>query len=134
MRALFFTLFIAITSFSASAQEATVTSCKIQEHGEGLSTITMTLEMDKQVPIDFVNVQLTGERIPKYTTIVTLHDTGSKATVNGKHEVAFSVDFKLNTTRKGASNDIKYVVKKTGPTNFRNIKPGQMIYFPPVEK
>ena len=140
MKYLFALLFINVFTFSSLAQETTtessasISKVEVQGLNYGKARVKVWINTGDVESLDFVKMQFSGAIIPRMTVLATLKQTSSIISSNGGNMIVVEGEITVNNPSPSGSDTIRYVFKKSGPTNFRAIKPGSVIYLPPIQK
>lgn len=120
-----------LTSFISMSQELEVSKCTIQDLGNQTGIVTISFKGEVINDFKEVKMSISGERVAngEYTFVA------SNAEYSGKKNSVITLTGKVKLSEyNGSNNMITYKVMDNGIKGFRTLKPGQSIYFPPIEK
>ncbi len=123
-----------LTQEVASDVSAKISKIEVQGTGNGNAHIKVWISSNSVESLDYVKMQFSGAIIPRMTVLTTLKQTSSVVTSSGTNMIIMEGDITVNETTKDRKDTIRYLFKKSGPVNFRNLRAGSVIYFPPLEK
>ena len=115
-------------------EQETLTSIakiQIQDLGDGTGIVKVWVKSSEVENLDYLSMQFSGRRIPRSTVLSILKSESTINSSDGTHMILMTSSLVLNA---GGGNEVSYIYKKSGPRNFRNLEPGQVLIFPPIEK
>jgi len=118
------------------SQEAltSIAKIEIQDLDDGTGAVKVWIRSTEVKTLDYLSMQFSGQRIPRSTVISTLKLESAINASDGTYMILMQSKIVLNASSTSNGAEVRYAYKKSGPRNFRNIKPGQVLILPPIEK
>ena len=140
MKNIFAFLLFNLFTFISFAQDvnpdalARIAKIEVQAVSNGKAIVKLWIASTDVESLDYIKMQLSGKIIPRMTVLTTLKQSSSIVSASGEQVILMESEITINTPKENGHDIIRYVFKKSGPTNFRNLKPGSITVFPPVDK
>ena len=140
MKNIFAFLLFNLFTFTSLAQgvnsdaSARIAKIEVQAVSNSKAIVKLWIASTDVESLDFVKMQLSGKIIPRMTVLTTLKQNSSVVSASGEQMILMEGEITINKPSENGRDIVRYVFKKSEPTNFRNLKPGSIIVFPPVDK
>jgi hypothetical protein len=109
-----------------------IAKIEIQDMDDGTGLVKVWIRSSEVENLDYLSMQFSGQRIPRSTVLSALKSESTISSSDGTHVILMTSSITLNKSPTSAGAKVSYTYKKSGPRNFRNIKAGQLLIFPPI--
>jgi hypothetical protein len=136
MKYLFTMILLMAMIYPSIGQDSLTTITKIELHdlGDGQGIVKLFLKSNELDKLESLKIQLTGNRIPRGTVVLTLKGSSTMTNRDKSQNFELEGNVTLTAVDEEKENGISYRVKDDGLNKFRNLEPGTVIYFPPLDK
>ncbi|MFT5778649.1 MAG: hypothetical protein ACI837_001605 [Crocinitomicaceae bacterium] len=112
----------------------TISNVELHDLGDGQATLKMSIKSNEISKLNNLKIQITGSRIPRGTLVMTLKGGPTIMNRDQSQNFEFEGNLTLTAVNEEKENGLTYEIKEDALNKFRKLKPGSVLYFPPIVK